>query len=257
MKNRSEAAALAKHISAFLGDYVPSQKSGSANTLKAYQDSIGLYLQFLEQGGVSSREFDASCFGRDRIEQWLSWLRTERGCQPGTCNNRLASIRTFLKYLGHKEVRFLHLYQESMEIDRLKVQKKKVEGLSRPAVKALLAAPDQGTAMGRRDLVLMLVLYSTAARIDEVLSMKVGQLHLDSAKPYVNIIGKGNKVRTLYLLPRTVAHLEKYLLDFHGNPPSPEAYVFYSRNTGIYGKLTAAAADKMFKKHMVHAQMCP
>ena len=50
MKNRSEAAALAKHISAFLGDYVPSQKSGSANTLKAYQDSIGLYLQFLEQG---------------------------------------------------------------------------------------------------------------------------------------------------------------------------------------------------------------
>lgn len=77
--------------------------------------------------------------------------------------------------------------------------------------------------------------------------MKVGQLHLDSAKPYVNIIGKGNKVRTLYLLPRTVAHLEKYLLDFHGNPPSPEAYVFYSRNTGIYGKLTAAAADKMFK----------
>ena len=112
MKNRSEAAALAKHISAFLGDYVPSQKSGSANTLKAYQDSIGLYLQFLEQGGVSSREFDASCFGRDRIEQWLSWLRTERGCQPGTCNNRLASIRTFLKYLGHKEVRFLHLYQE-------------------------------------------------------------------------------------------------------------------------------------------------
>ena len=253
MKNRSEAAALAKHISACLGDYVPSQKSGSANTLKAYQDSIGLYLQFLEQGGVSSREFDASCFGRDRIEQWLSWLRTERGCQPGTCNNRLASIRTFLKYLGHKEVRFLHLYQESMEIDRLKVQKKKVEGLSRPAVKALLAAPDQGTAMGRRDLVLMLVLYSTAARIDEVLSMKVGQLHLDSAKPYVNIIGKGNKVRTLYLLPRTVAHLEKYLLDFHGNTPSPEAYVFYSRNTGIYGKLTAAAADKMFKKHAVKA----
>ena len=105
MKNRSEAAALAKHISAFLGDYVPSQKSGSANTLKAYQDSIGLYLQFLEQGGVSSREFDASCFGRDRIEQWLSWLRTERGCQPGTCNNRLASIRTFLKDLGHKEER--------------------------------------------------------------------------------------------------------------------------------------------------------
>lgn len=50
-----------------------------------------------------------------------------------------------------------------------------------------------------------------------------------------------------------MAHLEKYLLDFHGNTPSPEAYVFYSRNTGIYGKMTAAAADKMFKKHAVKA----
>ncbi|MFQ9704230.1 MAG: hypothetical protein ACLR0U_23280 [Enterocloster clostridioformis] len=51
MKNRSEAAALAKHISAFLERLCSFTKSGSANTLKAYQDSIGLYLQFLEQEG--------------------------------------------------------------------------------------------------------------------------------------------------------------------------------------------------------------
>lgn len=103
--------------------------------------------------------------------------------------------------------------------------------------------------MGRRDLVLILMLYSTAARIDEILSMKVGQLHLEAVKPYVSIIGKGRKIRTLYLLPRTVAHVKKYLLEFHGSSPLPEAYVFYSRNTGVYGKLTAAAAAKMLKKH--------
>lgn len=48
----------------------------------------------------------------------------------------------------------------------------------------------------------MMMLCSTAARIDEILSMRrVGQLHLNEAKPYSNIVGNGNKIRTLYLLP--------------------------------------------------------
>lgn len=206
MMTGNEASILAKHISFFLNEYVPARKTGSANTLKAYQDTIGLYLQFLEQRGTNCKSLAASCFGKDRIGEWLGWLRTERGNQPETRNNRLA-------------------------------------------VKALLAAPDQTSCMGRRDLTLMLMLYSTAARIDEILSMKVGQLHLDGAKPYAEVIGKGNKVRTLYLLPRTTAHPKKYLLEFHGQSPAAEAYLFYSRNVGIYGKLTAAAADKMLKKH--------
>ncbi|MFQ9704229.1 MAG: hypothetical protein ACLR0U_23275 [Enterocloster clostridioformis] len=42
-----------------------------------------------------------------------------------------------------------------MEIDRLKVQKKKWKASSRPAVKPCLLPLDQGTAMGRRDLVLI------------------------------------------------------------------------------------------------------
>ncbi len=258
MKMGNEASILARHISSFLNEYVPTQKTGSANTLKAYQDTIGLYLQFLEQKGIGCRNLDASCFGKDRIGEWLGWLQTERNNQPETRNNRLASLRTFLKYLGHKEARFLYLYQDALEIERFRVQKKKVQGITRQAVKALLAAPNQSSHMGRRDLALMLMLYSTAARIDEILSMKVGQLHLDGARPCAGIIGKGNKVRTLYLLPRTVAHLKKYLLEFHGENPSAEAYLFYSRNTGIYGKLTAAAADKMLKKYAERAHKeCP
>ncbi len=67
---------------------------------------------------------------------------------------------------------------------------------------------------------LVVVIYGTAARIDEILSMKVEQLHLDAGKPNVNIIGKGNKIRTLYLLPKVVAHLKNHLKEFHGYGPS-------------------------------------
>ena len=249
MKNKTEASTIAKHISVFLNEYTPSQKSASLHTRKAYQDAIGLYLEFLETKGFKSDTLGAYCFEKEYLDEWISWLGKVRGNQPETRNNRLASMRTFLKYLGHKESRFLYLYQEASEIERCRVQKKKVKGMSRSAVKALLATPNLKIRGGIRDFVLILMLYSTAARIDEILSIKIGHLNLEGSKPYVNITGKGRKIRTLYLLPRTVAHLRKYLTEFHDSDPSPDAYLFYSRNEGPYGKLTSAAVDKMLKKH--------
>ena len=109
------------------------------------------------------------------------------------------------------------------------------------------------TKTGIRDLTFLTILYGTAARIDEILSIKIGSLHLDSAKPYVNIVGKGEKVRTLYLLPKSIAHLRQYIRVFHGMFPATDAYVFYSRNTGPDSKISQAAIRKMLKKYAVTA----
>lgn len=133
-----------------------------------------------------------------------------------------------------------------------------MNGMSKEAVKILLEEPDTSTKTGRRDMVFMVLLYSTAARIDELLNMKVKQLNIRDRKPHANIIGKGNKIRTLYLLPKTVAHIEKYLNEFHGKHPDGEAYLFYSRNTGRYGKMSQTAVDKFLKKYAARRHMeCP
>lgn len=138
------------------------------------------------------------------------------------------------------------------------MSEKKVSGLPRKAVKTLMECPDLSTKSGKRNLAFMILLYGTAARLDEVLSIRLEQLHLSVEKPYITIIGKGNKVRTLYLLPKSVAHLRKYIKEFHGDVVCPDAYLFYSRNTGIYGKLTQPAIDKMLKKYANQAnRICP
>lgn len=249
-KSTKEGIKIARHISGFLNDYVPSQKTDSMNTLKAYQYALVLYMIFLEAvKGIQCTNLSGGCFGRTNIEEWLTWLKEVRECSPETCNNRLASIRSFLKYLGSRDASCLYLYQEASEIPRRKCTKKKVKGISRLAVKTLLEVPDPSEKTGRRDLAFMILLYSTAARLDEILSMKNEQLHLDCEKPYATVIGKGNKIRTLYLLPKAVAHLKRYQLEFHGDTPEPKAFLFYSRNIGIYGKLTQPTIAKMLKKH--------
>ena len=249
-KTSSDGIAIARFISSFLNDYVPSHKTDSLHTLRSYQYALILYMEFLEEiKSVRCEDLNGKCFERKNIEEWLVWLKDSRGSSPDTCNNRLAAIRTFLKYLGSRDTTFLYIYLEASEIPRRKSVKRRVTGMTRQAVKALLAAPDPSIKTGRRDLSFMILLYSTAARLDELLSMKNKQLQLLGDKPYATIIGKGNKIRTLYLLPKSVSHLKKYLKEFHGENPNPEAYVFYSRNTGIYGKLTQPAIAKMLKKY--------
>ena len=249
-KALNESVIIARHLNAFLNEYTPSQKSHSSHTLKSYQYALALYIGFLAtEKSISAERLCGECFSREIIEQWLQWLMELRGCSPETCNNRLASLRAFLQYLGSKEIRLLYLYEDATRIPRKKEIRKKIKGMSKKAVQVLLSVPDLSTKAGRRDLALMIMIYSTATRIDEILSLKTKQLHLDAQKPNVTIIGKGSKIRTLYLLPKAVAHLKKYLKEFHGDTPNPEAYVFYSRNTGVYGKMSQSAVNKQLKKH--------
>ncbi len=249
-KAMNESVIIARHINAFLNNYVPSQKSHSSHTLKSYQYALTLYIGFLEtEKGISAESLCGKCFSRIMIEEWLQWLMEVRGCSPETCNNRLASLRTFLKFIGSREILQLYLYEDATRIPRKKEVRKRVKGMSKRAVQVLLSTPDLSKKTGRRDLSLMIIIYSTAARLDEVLSLKAKQLHLDAEKPNATIIGKGSKVRTLYLLPKAVAHLKKYLKEFHSDTPDPEAYIFYSRNTGPHGKMSQTAVNKRLKKH--------
>jgi site-specific recombinase XerD len=257
-KATNESVIIARHIHAFLNEYVPSQKSHSSHTLKSYQYALTLYIGFLDtEKGIHPENLFSGCFSRTTIEEWLQWLMEQRGSSPETCNNRLASLRAFLKYLGSKDISLLYLSEDATRIPRKKEIRKKVKGMSKKAVQSLLSVPDLLTKAGRRDLALMIILYSTAARMDEILSLKIEQLHLDAEKPNVTLIGKGSKIRTMYLLPKAVAHVKKYLKEFHGDTPNPEAYVFYSRNAGSHGKMSQTAVNKQLKKHARTAQeMC-
>ena len=85
--------------------------------------------------------------------------------------------------------------------------------------------------------------------MSEILSIKVGHLFLDGSKPHVTVIGKGGKVRTLYLLPKAVAHIRKYLNTAHGENPDPERFLFYSRNGSKEKRISSKAIEKRLRMY--------
>ena len=246
----SEAVKIARLISGFLGDYAPSALTASEHTLKSYRDALTLYICYLESEGVGSGQLGKECFGRQRIEGWIRWLQETRGNSPDTCNVRLASLRAFLDYAASRDVEMLYLYEEAKHVKRQKCPKRKVSGLTRDAVAAMLSAPDLSTPAGRRDLAFMVLLYATGARLGELLSMRMGQVHIDGVpEPHVILVGKGGKVRTAYLLPRAAEHLRRHIAETHGPAPNPDDVVFYSRVGGKGRAMSAPAIDKRLKMH--------
>lgn len=171
-----------------------------------------------------------------------------RPCASGATIGRQYSLIQDPKiYFSSRNPKYLYLLDKTKKVPLRK--KKKVSGLTREAVKVLLAEPDTTHKTGIRDLALMVVLYATAARIDEILSICVRDLIPDVEKPYVVIVGKGEKVRTLYLLSKAAAHIKLYIKVFHGSDPKPDSFLFFSRNKGIMEKLSQSAVRKMMKKY--------
>ena len=255
-KANNEAREIAGYICSFLEDYAPNQRTTSEHTLKSYRMTLTLYIGFLEEiKRITPSMLASSCFQQPVIEEWLNWLRDSRGCSPETCNVRLSSMRVFLDYLGSRDIKYLCLSNNASSIKKRKTTKKHVTGMSRDAVKAILNVPDVSSKTGKRDLTFMVVLYATAARMDELLDMKISQLHLEADRPYITIIGKGRKIRNLYILPKAKAHIQSYLKEFHGTNPNADDYVFYSRNIGKSGKMTQPAIDKMLKKYAATAHI--
>ena len=249
-KNKSEAALFARYISEFLHDYAPCFLTHSDHTLRSYRDTINLYIAFLEEEGITPASFGRNTFEKPLIEKWIRWLLSERHSCPDTCNVRLGSLRVFLEFLASKDVSLLYLYHEAKTIKRQKCQKKKVKGLTRDAVSSILDEIDTTSRIGRRDMTLLSLLYGTAARIGEIQSLTMKDLHLNSAKPYVLLHGKGGKTRTAYLLPRMAFNLQGYIAEFHGDQAKPDSHLFYTRVGGKKeNMLTEAAIDKRIKKY--------
>ena len=246
--NECDAIAIARLTFDWINTYIPTLRTNSPHTVKAYKTSVNLYVRYLEDKGITDETFNAECFSVSFLNDFLIWLKQERNCGNKTCNNRLAAIKCLLKYIGTRNATQKVFYLEAAaSVKQLIEPKPKVQAMTKEAVKAILAIPDPSGKIGLRDIAIMAFEYGTATRIDEVLSLKISNLKLNADVPYATILGKGNKIRTAYLMTGLVDILKKYIKLFHGAKPEPADYLFYSSWHGQKSKLSQEAIRKRLK----------
>jgi len=133
-------------------------------------------------------------------------------------------------------------------IPQCKTPKKEKEILTEESITTILQQP-QKTKMGLRDRVIMILLYDSAVRLDELLCLTLKDLSLQTNDPYIRISGKGNKERIVAITPKTAEHLKQYLLVYHKNEMNMNQYVFYTKIKGITDKMSPGNVERFIKQY--------
>ena len=200
----------------YFNEYLPKQKKSSANTITAYRITLNQFIDYMaEKNACHIIKLDLDSFSRQNVSAFLDDLEANHGCSVKTRNAKLNHLRSFLKYVSLLDPCDSVYYAELASIPLKKhVKKLTVDHMSQQEIKALLASPDTSTLRGMRDQFIMILMYDTGARVQEIVDTNVNSLRLDEPAT-ATLHGKGNKSRTVPLMKSTVRHARKYLQIFH------------------------------------------
>ena len=208
-------------IQRYFQEYLVRQRNVSPATVAAYRDTFKLLLRYLRQKSRGNPDLPSlESLTPETVLGFLQHLEQTRGNTVRTRNARLAALRSFLHYLADWSGPELPACTRRILAIPFKRQVKRLVGfLTQPEIEALLAATDD-TWTGRRDHLLILLLYNTGARISELLALRVQDVAGPQAKR-VELQGKGRKRRTLPLWRQTQRQLRRWIRENRLSAPLP------------------------------------
>jgi len=198
-------------LTQFLGRYLPGEKNASQHTIQSYSLTFKLLLTFIEQQKkITPERLSMAHLTRETIIDFLDWLESARNCGITTRNQRLVVIHSFIRFVQKQSLENLFEFQQILNIPNKKCAKTIVPFLTGDEMRILLSMPNPSSHNGFRDMVLLTVLYDSAARVQEIIDLKVRDLRLD--KPTViTLHGKGQKTRHVPVTEKTQDLLRSYL----------------------------------------------
>ena len=185
----------------------------STGTQKAYRCTFDRFNAFC--GGDKSIE----AFTTTDLIGFREYMRTEH--PQASMSHTMAAIRGFFKYFEVRtelplSVSYVKIVPDKSEHHAFnELSKNEIETLRR-AIKSKI----KPTKRSKRDLALLEVLYSTGCRRAEIVNLKRSDLNMANAS--AEILGKGNKYRTVFLGKKA----ERALQDYLATRTDPNPYVF-------------------------------
>lgn len=200
-------------VQSFFLKRLMQQRNLSANTVSSYRDTFKLYIMFLQaEHGVKSEKITMTHMDSKFVEGFCQYLIQQRDCSSATVNNRLAALKSFLKYALEQAPEHSETIRQSLMVPFRKQEKSDMCFISRTEFDAYIAQCNTSNAIGARDKLMLLLLYNTGVRVSELLAMKYSDFRnlYDSGNASIRIYGKGRKERTVPLWKTTAKYIQKY-----------------------------------------------
>jgi integrase/recombinase XerD len=243
----SPARPLGPLMHSFFVDHLVAVKGLRPASVRSYRDTMRLFLCFLaKEKGTRITKLGLEDLSFDAVLGFLRYLEGERGNHIRTRNQRLAALHTLFDYIATREPDMLWVCQRVAAIPMKRSAPAETHFLETDEMEELFRRLPRQGRLALRDRTLVLFLYNTGARAQEVADLRVDNLQLGE-HPLVRLHGKGDKWRTCPLWQQT-ADLLRQLLASQDKAADSDAAVFCANGRpltrfGIYKVVRRHASD--------------
>ena len=209
-------------INSFL-DYSVTILNKSPNSIKEYNYDLTMFFKFMkihfeltkEQDfeNIKINDFSVSDLRKitlNDIHAFISYLAIEQRSKAATRARKISTIRIFFKYLSQKTS--LIDTNPAQNLETPKQDKRIPKYLSLDDSKKLLdvtANEDKDNRNKERDFAIITLFLNCGMRLSELVGINIKDINFSDCK--LNVIGKGNKERTIYLNKACMNAINSYL----------------------------------------------
>ena len=212
------------YLNSFL-DYSITILNKSPNSIKEYNYDLAMFLKFIKIRFKMTNETDFSAITisdipisviskirLDDIHAFLSYLAIDLKSQPSTRARKISTIRIFFNYLSQKAGLIDNNPAQNLETP--KIGKRMPKYLTLDESKKLLnvtISNESDDENSIRDYAIITLFLNCGMRLSELVNININDITFSECK--LNVIGKGNKERTIYLNKACMNAIQNYIED--------------------------------------------
>lgn len=237
----------------FLEVFLVKQCNKSKKTGNSYRDALTIFKRYVIYTGKNILNFNYSDCTYEYLLGFKEYLADELHYKPASINQRLAAIKSYMKYSYGCDTSLLQVYISVEAVPLSSVPKVQREILDEGGTACLLKQPP-ATRKGLRDTLIMAILFDAAIRLDELIQLTIGDIYQRDGFTYLLIHGKGNKERKVSIDQRTAELLDKYIKEYHPDRTELGKPLIYTVIKGEVKHMSHRNIQKILKKYAVKAE---
>ncbi len=191
-------------IRAFM-TFLDLERHASHETIRNYASDLRQFQSFMTKESPPAHVVDPSTVHTESIRDYLHWLNCKHE-KPASMARKLASLRSFYRYLQREGIVGLN---PAEAIRTPKQPKHLPRVLTKDDAAALMEFPTDQAGGSPRDRALLETLYSTGARVSELVGINLDDLR--ASEGLIHLRGKGRKERIVPIGEVALQTIQAYL----------------------------------------------
>lgn len=228
----------------FFTIWLLSYRNVSQCTIASYRDAFRLYICWLaKEKDIPPDKINFSEITPQLLMEFAEYLEIVRHNSGKTVNCRINAFRSFAEFVLYEEPSLMAWAQSIKHMPCKKEKKPILDYLTSEEVGFMVRECSQHSPTGRRDGLLIRLLFNSGARISEIITLRFPDVEFNQERCCVILHGKGRKARKIPLWSETATALQDYIQD---NDLSCNDWLFPGRNVA---HLTRSGARSIIDKH--------